>query len=59
MGTMRAMRFHRTAPIEESPLQLDEVPVPEPGPDQVLVKVHANGLCHGRRSAGPDVDLLD
>src|ERR1700674_3538026 len=27
-------------------LSIDEVPVPEPGPGEVLVKVEASGLCH-------------
>ncbi len=27
------------------PLLLEEVPVPEPGPDQVLLRVHACGIC--------------
>jgi propanol-preferring alcohol dehydrogenase len=38
---MRAMRVH--AP--RKPLALDEVPVPQPGPGQVLVKVLACGVC--------------
>jgi propanol-preferring alcohol dehydrogenase len=28
------------------PLSLDDVPCPEPGSGQVLVKVHASGVCH-------------
>jgi len=28
------------------PLSLDEVPIPEPGPGEVLVKVETSGLCH-------------
>ena len=28
------------------PLVIEEVPTPEPGPDEVLVRVEASGLCH-------------
>jgi alcohol dehydrogenase, propanol-preferring len=28
------------------PLSLEEVPIPEPGPGQILVKVETSGLCH-------------
>ena len=28
------------------PLQIEEVPIPEPGPGEVLIKVIANGICH-------------
>lgn len=28
------------------PLTIEEVPVPEPGPGQILVKVAASGVCH-------------
>ncbi len=28
------------------PLVIEEVPVPEPGPGQILVKVEASGVCH-------------
>ena len=38
---MRAMRLHSA----RSELQLEEVPVPEPRPGQVLVKVSACGVC--------------
>jgi alcohol dehydrogenase, propanol-preferring len=42
---MRTMHAYRI--IEwERPAQLVEVPVPQPGPGEVLVKVAANGLCH-------------
>ncbi|MEW6073474.1 MAG: zinc-dependent alcohol dehydrogenase family protein [Planctomycetota bacterium] len=42
---MKAMRVHRTAPAEESPLVLDEVPVPSPAPGELLVRVEACGVC--------------
>jgi propanol-preferring alcohol dehydrogenase len=43
---MKAMILKAPKPIEEKPLELAEVPVPEPGPGQVLVKVSMCGLCH-------------
>jgi propanol-preferring alcohol dehydrogenase len=30
----------------DQPLELREVPVPVPGPDEVLVRIEASGLCH-------------
>jgi propanol-preferring alcohol dehydrogenase len=30
----------------DHPLKIEEVPVPEPGPEQVLVRIEACGLCH-------------
>jgi alcohol dehydrogenase, propanol-preferring len=41
-GTMTAYRIVRWG----EPPQLTEVPIPEPGPDEVLVEVAGNGLCH-------------
>ncbi|GLI37441.1 zinc-dependent alcohol dehydrogenase family protein [Geobacter hydrogenophilus] len=38
---MRAMIFDGSG----KPLRLAEVPVPEPGPGEVLLKVHACGIC--------------
>lgn len=46
---MEAMVF--TAPGQ--PLERRELPVPEPGPGQVLVKVHACGICR------TDLHILD
>jgi alcohol dehydrogenase, propanol-preferring len=28
------------------PLAIEDVPIPEPGPEQVLVRIEASGLCH-------------
>lgn len=39
---MKAMVLERTADVETSPLQLRELPVPKPGPGEVLV--HLTGL---------------
>lgn len=45
---MYAMRIHRIGPVggTEGALSLDTIDVPEPGPGQVLIKVHACGVCH-------------
>src|SRR3954464_11936963 len=40
--TMRAAGVHGF----DEPLGLDDVPVPLPGPGQVLVRIEASGLCH-------------
>lgn len=39
---MKAIQLTRTG----QPLQLREVPVPQPGPDDILVKIKAAGICH-------------
>src|SRR6266536_1693303 len=33
-------------PALGAPLEIRELPVPEPGPGQVLVRIEASGLCH-------------
>ncbi|RHW24882.1 alcohol dehydrogenase [Nocardioides immobilis] len=40
--TMSAWRWTGTG----RPLDLQEIPVPEPGDDEVLIKVRAAGMCH-------------
>ena len=39
---MKAAVFHGS----DRPLTVEDIPVPEPGPEEVLVKVAACGLCH-------------
>lgn len=45
---MKAMVIRQIAPIDEveHPLTLVDVPVPEPGRDEILIKVSACGVCH-------------
>lgn len=42
---MRAAVLHHPAPVTSHPLALEDVPIPEPGPGQVLLKVEACGVC--------------
>jgi propanol-preferring alcohol dehydrogenase len=42
---MKAAVLRHTAPIEQRPLTLEELPVPEPGPGEVLLRVEACGVC--------------
>ena len=37
----------------KEPLRIDEVPVPKPGPDEILLKVAACGMCRS------DYQLVD
>jgi propanol-preferring alcohol dehydrogenase len=39
---MKAAVVHRF----DGPLSIEDVAVPEPGPEQVLVRIEASGLCH-------------
>ena len=42
---MRAWRVERPGPIGAAPVRLHDVPVPAPGPGDLLVKVLACGVC--------------
>ena len=42
---MKACVVESPAPVEQKPLAFVETPVPEPGADEVLVRVHACGVC--------------
>jgi propanol-preferring alcohol dehydrogenase len=44
-STMRAMQLAAPASAAERPLRLVELPVPQPGPGQVLLRVRACGVC--------------
>jgi propanol-preferring alcohol dehydrogenase len=45
---MRAMRIHRLGPLDPGrpPLTLDHIATPEPGKAELLIRVHACGVCH-------------
>src|SRR5215469_683602 len=42
---MKAWVLKSPAPVEVNPLMLTDLPVPEPGPREVLVRVNACGIC--------------
>jgi propanol-preferring alcohol dehydrogenase len=42
---MKAMVLSQPAPIETSPLQMGDLPIPEPGAAEILVRVEACGIC--------------
>jgi propanol-preferring alcohol dehydrogenase len=42
---MRAAVLHHPEPIEQNPLQLEDLPVPSPGKGEVLLCVEACGVC--------------
>lgn len=43
---MKAMVLRRPRPIADRPLVLEEVPLPEPGPGEIRLRVRACGVCH-------------
>ncbi len=47
-STMRAMRIHRLVPLTSSsaPLVLETIATPQPGQAELLIQVHACGVCH-------------
>jgi len=42
---VKAMRLHRSAPVAERPLRLEDVPDPVPAADELLVRVRVCGVC--------------
>jgi len=42
---MRAAVLHHPAPIADRPLSIEQRPIPEPRPGEVLLKVEACGVC--------------
>jgi alcohol dehydrogenase, propanol-preferring len=44
-ATMRAWTVRLPGPIRSKPLALERLPVPQPGQDEVLVRVHTCGVC--------------
>jgi len=43
---MKAMQLRQSAPMEDTPLAETDLSLPEPGPGQVRLKIHACGVCH-------------
>ncbi len=44
-NAMKAMVLHNIADIESDPLQLEDIPIPEPAAGEVLGKVHCCAIC--------------
>ena len=43
---MKAMVLKKFATIDKNPLGLADIPDPEPGPEDILVKIKVCGVCH-------------
>jgi len=43
---MKAMLLKKFAPIDQNPLELVEIPNPEPGPEDILLRIKVCGVCH-------------
>lgn len=43
---MKTMILNAFAPIELNPLELADLPIPEPGPEEILLRVKVCGVCH-------------
>lgn len=64
-STMRAMQIRRIAPLDENrpPLASARIPVPQPGPRELLIRVSACGVCHTEldeiegRTAPPELPM--
>jgi alcohol dehydrogenase, propanol-preferring len=45
MPNMRAVVLEKPGPLEQNPVRVKDIPRPEPGPGEVLVRVAACGVC--------------
>jgi propanol-preferring alcohol dehydrogenase len=43
---MKAMVLNEILPIEKEPLELIDLPIPDPGPKEILIKISVCGVCH-------------
>jgi propanol-preferring alcohol dehydrogenase len=43
---MRAMVLGAVKPVEQAPLELRDIPAPDVGPEDILVRVRCCGVCH-------------
>lgn len=43
---MKAMILRQFGPVEKNPLEPAEIPMPQPGPGDILMSVKACGVCH-------------
>jgi len=43
---MKAMLLKRCAPIDNNPLEMIEIPVPVPKPNEILIRISVCGVCH-------------
>jgi propanol-preferring alcohol dehydrogenase len=43
---MKAMLLKKFNPIDQNPLELVDLPIPEPGPEDILLRIKVCGVCH-------------
>ena len=43
---MKAMLLKKFAPIDQNSLELVELPNPEPGPEDIFLRIKVCGVCH-------------
>src|SRR5579871_1003485 len=43
---MKVQLLRHPKPVEQSPLEMSDLPVPSPGDDELLLRVNVCGICH-------------
>ncbi len=43
---MKAMLLNECGPVERRPLVMSDIPAPEPGAGEILLKIMVCGICH-------------